>query len=185
MTRPAKDIVLLVDDMPQSLGSLVQELETDGYTVLIADSGAAALERMDLIAPDAVLMAVEAPGITSDRPDRLPTDIRTTATAYLESVRAHQAEGPYRLLGYSFGGVLAYEMARQLREQGESVALVGILDTANPAVAWRRYSARERLGVFLQSRKGQAKSRILLAVAGLELSDLTAENVGNAARAQA
>ena len=43
MTRSTGHIVLLVDDAPQSLGALAAELTADGCTVLIADSGEAAL----------------------------------------------------------------------------------------------------------------------------------------------
>jgi DNA-binding NarL/FixJ family response regulator len=57
------DIVLLVDDMPQSLGALDQELEADGYTVLVAHSGEAALQRLDLVTPDAVLLDARMPGL--------------------------------------------------------------------------------------------------------------------------
>jgi DNA-binding NarL/FixJ family response regulator len=58
------DIVLLVDDMPQSLGALTQELEADGYTVLVAHSGDAALQRLDLVVPDAILLDAMMPGMT-------------------------------------------------------------------------------------------------------------------------
>lgn len=57
-------VVLLVDDLPQSLGALAQELETDGYTVLVAHSGEAALERLDLVTPDAILMDALMPGLS-------------------------------------------------------------------------------------------------------------------------
>ena len=56
------DIVLLVDDMPQSLGALAQVLEADGYTVLVAHSGEAALARLDLVTPDAILLDALMPG---------------------------------------------------------------------------------------------------------------------------
>ncbi len=56
------DVVLLVDDMPQSLGALAQVLEADGYTVLVAHSGEAALARLDLVTPDAILLDALMPG---------------------------------------------------------------------------------------------------------------------------
>ncbi|CAD5371085.1 DNA-binding response regulator [Rubrivivax sp. A210] len=59
--RPG-DIVLLVDDVPESLGALEQELEADGYTVLVAHSGEAALARLDLVTPDAILLDALMPG---------------------------------------------------------------------------------------------------------------------------
>ncbi len=50
------------------------------------------------------------------------------AAYYLRDVRKVQPRGPYHLLGYSFGGTLALEMARQLKAKGEEVALLGMLD---------------------------------------------------------
>ena len=51
------------------------------------------------------------------------------AAEYLRAVKARQADGPYYLCGYSFGGLVAFEMARRLRESGDEVALVGLFDT--------------------------------------------------------
>ena len=51
-------------------------------------------------------------------------------SGYLNEIRALQPEGPYYLAGNCFGGMLAFEAARQLRAQGQSVALVALLDTA-------------------------------------------------------
>lgn len=50
------------------------------------------------------------------------------AAYYLRDIRRVQPRGPYHLLGYSFGGTLALEMARQLQSAGEEVALLGMLD---------------------------------------------------------
>jgi thioesterase domain-containing protein len=47
---------------------------------------------------------------------------------YLNALRRHQPQGPYFLAGWSFGGLVAYEMARYLREQGETVALLAVID---------------------------------------------------------
>jgi DNA-binding NarL/FixJ family response regulator len=57
-------IVLLVDDMPQSLGALSDELEAAGYTVLVAPTGESALQRLDLTAPDAILLDAVMPGLS-------------------------------------------------------------------------------------------------------------------------
>jgi thioesterase domain-containing protein len=54
------------------------------------------------------------------------------ARRYVEEVRRIQREGPYQLIGYSFGGVIAYEMARQLVASGERVSFLGLLDTPAP-----------------------------------------------------
>jgi DNA-binding NarL/FixJ family response regulator len=56
-------VVLVVDDMPQSLGALCIELDREGYTVLVATDGASALARLDLVSPDAVLLDALMPGL--------------------------------------------------------------------------------------------------------------------------
>ncbi|NED83430.1 amino acid adenylation domain-containing protein [Streptomyces sp. SID11233] len=63
-----------------------------------------------------------------DGPDVLPTSVRVMAADYLEQVRSVRPTGPYHLLGWSFGGVVAHEMAVQLEESGESVETLAILD---------------------------------------------------------
>ncbi|SEH00067.1 amino acid adenylation domain-containing protein [Nonomuraea solani] len=62
----------------------------------------------------------------------LPGGMRELAEEYLARVRAVRPDGPYLLLGHSFGGLLAYEMAARLREDGQEVGLVASLD----AVPW-------------------------------------------------
>lgn len=55
--------------------------------------------------------------------------IEAIASQQIDWIREIQPEGPYRLMGYSFGGHVVYEMARQLEEQGFRVEMVAILDT--------------------------------------------------------
>ena len=59
----------------------------------------------------------------------MPDRIEAIARHYIDEMRAFQPRGPYHLLGHSAGGLVAYEMARQLREAGEAVGLLGLLDT--------------------------------------------------------
>jgi amino acid adenylation domain-containing protein len=67
------------------------------------------------------------------------------ATNYVEDLRRVQTHGPYLLGGYSFGGVVAFEMARRLRARGEQIALLVLFDAPNPARPPRRYTRFERL----------------------------------------
>lgn len=62
MTTP-RDIVLLVDDSPETLGFLTESLEGQGYSVLIATSGQSALSIAERITPDMVLMDAVMPGM--------------------------------------------------------------------------------------------------------------------------
>jgi len=54
--------------------------------------------------------------------------IEEKAAHYIAEIRSVQPEGPYRLGGWSLGGSVAYEMARQLKEQGQEVNLLALLD---------------------------------------------------------
>jgi thioesterase domain-containing protein len=54
------------------------------------------------------------------------------ADRYIKALRIVQPQGPYQLGGWSFGGLVAYEMAQQLHRAGEQVSLLAILDTLAP-----------------------------------------------------
>ena len=73
--------------------------------------------------------------------------IAEMAAAYIAQVRQRQPAGPYLLAGLCAGGVIAFEMARQLQDQGETTALVGIMDAADvDASPQRLHILRARLG---------------------------------------
>jgi thioesterase domain-containing protein/acyl carrier protein len=55
--------------------------------------------------------------------------LKDMATHYIEDIRRVQPHGPYKLLGYSFGGTVVLEMAHQLRRMGEEVAMLGMIDS--------------------------------------------------------
>ena len=59
-------------------------------------------------------------------------DLVLMASHYLEEIRGVQSEGPYHLAGWSMGGVIAFEMARQLQAEGEEVAFLGLIDSHVP-----------------------------------------------------
>lgn len=58
------------------------------------------------------------------------TTVEEMAAHYITEIRTVQPHGPYHLAGYCFGGNVAYELARQLRTLGETVAFVGLIDSA-------------------------------------------------------
>ncbi|WP_417687505.1 response regulator [Roseibium sp.] len=64
MTEAKRDIVLVVDDSPETLGFLTQALENAGITVLVATSGTAALSVADRVTPDMILMDAIMPGLS-------------------------------------------------------------------------------------------------------------------------
>ncbi|MDT9684983.1 amino acid adenylation domain-containing protein [Streptomyces sp. TRM76323] len=72
------------------------------------------------------LYGIQAPCVVAGAP--LPGSIEEIATDYIRMIKEVRPEGPYHLLGWSFGGLLAYEIAVQLRLAGDEVGLVANLD---------------------------------------------------------
>jgi thioesterase domain-containing protein len=60
--------------------------------------------------------------------------IEQLAALYLPVIRQIQNRGPYHFCGYSFGGLVAYELAIRLIGEGDAVGLVALLDAPNPAL---------------------------------------------------
>jgi acyl transferase domain-containing protein/thioesterase domain-containing protein/acyl carrier protein len=103
----------------------------------------------------------------SDGGANVDTTIPAMAARYVEAMRARQPHGPYRLAGYSGGGVIAFEMAQQLLSVGEEVDHLVFLDSLAPQVArqgmtfaqklWaaRHWDVEFALGWFQRRRKKQ------------------------------
>ena len=71
-------------------------------------------------------------GIDGKQP---PIDrIEDMASYFIQAIQTIQPQGPYFILGYSFGGIVAFDLARQLTEQGEKVAFLGLLDIRCPVI---------------------------------------------------
>jgi thioesterase domain-containing protein/NAD(P)-dependent dehydrogenase (short-subunit alcohol dehydrogenase family)/acyl carrier protein len=87
-----------------------------------------------------------------DGKDPYHTRVEDMAADYVKAIRSTQPEGPYHLLGYSFGGIVAFEVARQIVAQGGHVGLLGLLDT----IEWH-YMER----VFVERDSFQVMSRHL------------------------
>ncbi|RSM77999.1 non-ribosomal peptide synthetase [Kibdelosporangium aridum] len=62
-------------------------------------------------------------------PGSLPDTLTELAAQYVARIREVQPQGPYLLVGFSFGGQVVHEMAVQLREAGERIGLLAVLDT--------------------------------------------------------
>ncbi|MCO8122154.1 amino acid adenylation domain-containing protein [Stieleria sp. TO1_6] len=76
------------------------------------------------------LVAVRSRGLHGDEP--LPGTIAEMASDYIAAIRTRAASGPYWIGGWSLGGVVAYEVARQLIADGDSVSGIILLDSALP-----------------------------------------------------
>ncbi|MGW1504002.1 alpha/beta fold hydrolase, partial [Streptomyces mirabilis] len=108
------------------------------------------------------IYGVQARGLNSEEP--LPADVSDMAADYVEQIRSVQKEGPYRLLGWSFGGIVAHEMAVQLQGAGEEVSVLALMDTYPapkesleeagqhmPDEAALRESLQREIGLYKQS----------------------------------
>ncbi|MER5600610.1 non-ribosomal peptide synthase/polyketide synthase [Streptomyces sp. NPDC002265] len=78
------------------------------------------------IGPDHPVYAIQARGL--GRPEPLPTSVEEMAADYADQIRKIQSEGPYLLLGWSAGGLIAHAIACELQARGERTALLAILD---------------------------------------------------------
>ncbi|MFI7185664.1 amino acid adenylation domain-containing protein [Streptomyces anthocyanicus] len=76
--------------------------------------------------PGIPVYGLQAAGLDGDGP--LPATLQEMAAEYADLVRQTQPEGPYRLLGWSLGGNVAFAMARELRARGQEVELLAFLD---------------------------------------------------------
>jgi len=92
---------------------------------------------------------LQSPGLDGSCPP--PTRIEDMAALYAKEIRKVQPRGPYFLGGYCMGGTVAFEVAQQIRAQGEPVALLALFDTMDwskiprPTIWDKTYYAVERL----------------------------------------
>jgi DNA-binding NarL/FixJ family response regulator len=172
----AGDIVLVVDDAPQSLGALCSELEADGYTVLVAFDGASALQRLDLVSPDVILMDALMPGL-----DGFETCRRIKAEAAWSHVpvifMTGLSETDHVVKGFDAGGVdyvvkpvraqevlarLATHVrnARAVRMARQAIDIGGhgvLLVDARQRLAWHSPQAKQWLDEFFPDTAPQAR----------------------------
>ncbi|QIR38206.1 amino acid adenylation domain-containing protein [Tolypothrix sp. PCC 7910] len=77
------------------------------------------------------------------------TRVEDMASHYIQEIRTVQPHGPYLLGGFSSGGIIAFEMARQLVAQGDRVDLLAMFDTYNPSLYIRNPSLWRTIYVYL------------------------------------
>jgi len=96
-------------------------------------AGGGVLHYLDLarhLGEDRPFYGLHAPGLYGERQPL--GDIEALAMEHLAAIRTVQPAGPYALGGWSFGGLVAFEIALRLREAGERVALLALLDAVPP-----------------------------------------------------
>ncbi|MBV9450702.1 MAG: amino acid adenylation domain-containing protein, partial [Streptosporangiaceae bacterium] len=90
---------------------------------------------------------LQSPGL--DEHGEIPASLDALVSSYAERIRAAAPAGPYRLGGWSMGGVLALEVARRLERSGASVALLILLDAPFAIPADALLSEAELAGRFV------------------------------------
>ncbi|WP_181244017.1 non-ribosomal peptide synthetase [Chamaesiphon polymorphus] len=86
------------------------------------------LELARNLDPDRPVYGLES--LDLDEEQTLHNKVEDMAAYYIQVMKTVQAEGPYQIGGWSFGGLVAFEIAQQLRSQGQEVATVVLLDTS-------------------------------------------------------
>jgi amino acid adenylation domain-containing protein len=81
---------------------------------------------MTHLSPDYPIYGVQARSLAQSEPR--PTSIQQMAADYADQIRSVQPVGPYCLLGWSFGGLVAHAIATEFQQRGEQVAFLAILD---------------------------------------------------------
>ena len=120
------------DSLPMSCMVPMREGGSQAPLFLVHPIGGNLLSYADLVAalnPDRPVFGFQSRGLLGQPSHE---EIQTMAASYLDEMRAAQPEGPYHLGGWSMGGVIAFEMARQLRAMGERVAHLALIDSSAP-----------------------------------------------------
>jgi nonribosomal peptide synthetase DhbF len=120
---------------------------------------------------DQPVYGLQASGLEEEEPQPSATSIEEMASAYVQAIKTRQPEGPYQLLGMSSGGLIAFEMARQIKAGGDRVSTLTLLDTTVPGSSSETFFSDELL---LQAMAGELGCADLLACAepGLTLAQL-------------
>jgi len=117
----------------EHLSRLVIPIRTEGTKTpvfLIHGSGLNVVLFQSIIPnldTDQPIYGVQALGL--HHPEEIPLTIEEIASLYIEEIVEVQPNGPYNVVGYSLGGFIAFEIARQLKALGKEIKLLGVIDT--------------------------------------------------------
>ncbi|MFC9843950.1 amino acid adenylation domain-containing protein [Streptomyces sp. NPDC060223] len=122
-------------------------------------------ELLDVLDPERPLYAFQAPEYAGPDVPR-PDSIEEIAALYLSEVRAVQPEGPYYIGGWCMGGMVSYEMARQLEATGDEVGMLTIISASIDDPVPPRYATSESAAIL-----GAFAGRLNVTEAELEALD--------------
>lgn len=172
--RPIENkLVLLVDDMPDNLKMLSTALDRAGYMVIVATDGTSAIERMDYVLPDVVLMDAVMPGMDGFETCRrlkqhhsaahVPVIFMTGLTEPEDVVRGFQAGGIDYVTKPIDADVVLARLDAHLRTARMMSTAMNAMDATARAVvvldgsgriSWRTTRARAWLAQYLQQDGG-------------------------------
>lgn len=137
------------------------------------------------LGPTQTVYGLQAQGLDGQEVEH--TRIEAMATYYTQAIRTVQPSGPYNLLGWSMGGIIAFEMAQQLVQCGETVELLALLDSYAPssAVLANIDGEGQILADFMQDFVGKPTRTLLAALEGVESRDVSTQLTMMIAQAQA
>lgn len=127
-----EEIVRLIQQEEETWSPLValQQEGTKPTLFFVHGLGGTVMRFHDLarhMAPDQPFCCFQSQGIDAKLP--VLDVVEDMANLYCEHLRRAQPEGPYYLGGYSFGGLVALEMARRLAEGGHEIGMLALVDT--------------------------------------------------------
>ncbi|OSY24863.1 non-ribosomal peptide synthetase [Klebsiella pneumoniae] len=172
----------LSDEQAQRLGldTLLPLRESDGPTLFCFHPASGFAWQFSVLArylsPRWAITGIQSP--RPQGPMASAASLDEVCEHHLRTLLAQQPHGPYYLFGYSLGGTLAQGIAARLRQRGEAVAFLGLLDTWPPETQnWAEKEAngldpevlaeidRER-EAFLAAQQGQASGELFSAIEG-------------------
>ncbi|ATA20411.1 enterobactin synthetase component F [Gibbsiella quercinecans] len=108
------------------------------------------------------IVGLQAKGLTSG--SNITNSMDEMAQEYVEHIRARQPKGPYWLIGWSVGGMIAHKIATYLEKQGQKVQLLAMMDSY-PSDLWRRFAFED---LNMQEEESMALAALLF-IAGIAL----------------
>ncbi|MBV9330104.1 MAG: alpha/beta fold hydrolase, partial [Alphaproteobacteria bacterium] len=152
----AQQAELICSDATPEFSPLVQLKPGAGRPLFIVHGfGGTVFELAPLgrqIAWKGPVYAIQARGIDGREPPL--TSVEQMASLYLSAVKEVQPQGPYLLAGYSFGGLIAFEMARLARAANDKVGLLLLIDSYPHPAHWPSRARRDQ-----RRRKFAARAR--------------------------
>ncbi|GGE59806.1 non-ribosomal peptide synthetase [Nesterenkonia cremea] len=138
------------------------------------------------------ILGLQMPGIAPDEPvPTEPATMQELIVQYVDVILSEQPEGPFHLVGWSFGGRLAHAIAAALQERGHEVGTLAVLDAypveesmagiTDEQSLWRAFLGAQGVPAPAQGRLSAGRARSLLREAGSPLASVPEETMRRSA----